>query len=270
MRSQKNLIIVIVFIVVFCSRVVRCDSISNVRLSPSLPASLSHGEEIQITFKYSTNYTGGVRIWPRPMTGGQRSSNYAASGSPLYAAGTGSGSGHFTIRSGDVFVDAIRFEIRTEDKDSSGNRRLLHEQTIPVRYRFSDDPFRGVIVKRYLRPDGVIEIRNADGTVTLHSPDGKHGYLTADGEEQWVLPLIAAITKPEPPTLVSEADAEWIEHLNKWLEEVGVGLLESIEQLAGDPSSFQNYKQYEDNKCQTLYQRIEMRQTFLRILVKEQ
>jgi hypothetical protein len=184
----------------------------------------------------------------------------------LYATGTGSGSGHFTITSGDVFVNAIRFEIRTVAQDSSDNRTLLHQQTIPVRYRFSDDPFLGQAVDRHLRPDGVLEIRNPDGSASLYAPGGRRGFRTTDGVEKWQK---AAIIKTEPPTLVSEADAEWIEHLNKWLEAVGAGLLESIEQLAGDPALFQNYKQYEDSNCQTLYQRIEMRQTFLRLLVKE-
>lgn len=267
MRRQRIVVLLTVLAVVVWPRVVRGDSISDVRLSPSRPASLSHGEEVKITFKYSTNCAGGVRIWPRPMTGGQRTPNYAASGSPLYPTGTGTGSGHFTITSGAAFVDGIRFEIRTDAQDSSGNRTLLHEQTIPVRYRFSDDPFRGQAVNRHLRPDGVLEIRNPDGTADLYAPGGKRGWRTADGQEQW---QIAAIFETEPPTLVSEGDAAWIEHLNKWLEAVGDGLLGSIEQLAGDPASFQNYKTYEDSKCQTLYERIAMRQTFLGLLVEKQ
>lgn len=112
MKRQRTLVLLLVFLVVIWPPVAWGDSISDVRLSPSRPASLSYGEEIKITFKYSTNYAGGVRIWPRPMTGGKRSPNYAASG-------------HFTIRSKDVFVDGIRFEIRTDDKDSSVHRAKI-------------------------------------------------------------------------------------------------------------------------------------------------
>jgi hypothetical protein len=138
-----------------------------------------------------------------------------------------------------------------------------------VRYRFSDDPFRGAVIdgkNRYLRPDGVLEIRNPDGSASLYTPGGRRGYRTANGEDRW---FMATITKLDPPVLVSEGNAKWIEHLNKWLEAVGAGLLKSIEELAGDPASFQNYKQYEDTHCQTLYQRIDMRQTFLHLLVQE-
>jgi len=237
--------------------------ISDVRLSPSRPASLSHGEEVKITFNYLTSHQDTVLIFPRPMTGEQLSPNYRASGSPSYPKGKGSGTGYFTINTGDVMVDSIRFEIRTEDQ------KLLRRHIIPVKYRFSDDPFRGGAAgpsTHHIRPDGVLEVTNPDGSVVLYASDGRRGFRDPDtGQEQWHIVGLIDLT---PPVTADGADAAWIERLNNWLNTVGDSMLGSIERLAGDPNSFKNYTQHEDEKCQSLYQRIDMRQSFLSVLLR--
>ena len=241
-----------------------CDSISNVKLSPSRPAILTNGENIQITFSYSTNHKGGVRIWARPMSNGKHSPNYAASGSPLYSNRRGSGKDYFTIDRGNVLVDGIRFEIKT---NKGGH--LLYRTIVPVRYKFTKNPFKEVVAKKqepYIRPDGIIELRNADGSAILITPEGRRGFRKANGEESWFLINLMPV---EPPTQVTEADTEWIKHLNKWLESVNKGMLNSIKNLADNPSSLQNYKKYEKAHCHSLYERVNLRQKFLGQLIKK-
>ena len=237
--------------------------ISDVRLSPSRPASLSHSEEVKITFNYSTSHQDGVRIFLRPMSGEQPSPNYQASGSPLYPMGKGSGTGLFTISTGDVMVDSIRFEIKTEDQ------KLLRRQIIPVKYRFSDDPFRGGAAgasTHHIRPDGVLEVTKPDGSVALYDSDGRRGWRDPQtGVEKWHIVSLIDLT---PPVTADGADAAWVERLNNWLNTVGDSMLGSIERLAGDPNSFKNYTQHEDKECQSLYQRIDMRQSFLSVLLQ--
>jgi len=58
-------------------------------------------------------------------------SNYAAHGSGIYPAGTGSGSGFFTITSGKVRITRIRFEIWNADQTIR-----LFRGFIPVNYQF--------------------------------------------------------------------------------------------------------------------------------------
>jgi len=89
---------------------------------------------VNITFNYTTNETEGVRIWARPFTGGNRTPNYGAHGSPVYPYGSGSGDGYFTISSGEttVTVDQVGFQMWTP-----GQGELLLELFIPVTYQFN-------------------------------------------------------------------------------------------------------------------------------------
>jgi hypothetical protein len=107
-------------------------SVSDIVLNPLTPTSLGFNQNVDITFNYTTNETGGVRIWARPFTNGSLSPNYAASGSPIYPVGSGSGSGNFTITSGDVVVDEIRFQMWDANQTT-----LLLEFFIPVEYHFA-------------------------------------------------------------------------------------------------------------------------------------
>ncbi len=107
-------------------------SISNIQLSPSSPASLAFNANVNVTFDYATEEAGGVRIFARPITNGSLTLNYSASGSPIYPAGSGSGSGNFNITSGEVVVDEIRFQMWDANQTT-----LLLEFFVPVDYHFS-------------------------------------------------------------------------------------------------------------------------------------
>jgi hypothetical protein len=129
--------------------------VSGIVLTPSSPATLKNGQHVNITFNYTTNEKSGVRIWARPFVKGSLAPNYAAHGSPTYPFGQGSGSGSFTITSGEVTVDHIRFQIIAANQNT-----LLHEYFLPVEYRFTE--------KSTLSPP--VQIAPAHGTVFDHYP----------------------------------------------------------------------------------------------------
>ena len=116
-------------------------SISNIELTPSSPASLTFNQNVDITFNYTTDEASGVRIWARPFTNGSLTPNYAAHGSPVYPAGSGSATGYFTITSGDVIVDEIRFQMW-----DAGQTTLLLEFFVPVEYHFSVHSISNIIL----------------------------------------------------------------------------------------------------------------------------
>ncbi|MEZ4702631.1 MAG: T9SS type A sorting domain-containing protein [Rhodothermales bacterium] len=115
--------------------------ISNIALDPSGFASLVHGEDVSATFDYATSEVGGVRIFLRPMTGGDLSPAYSAHGSGIYPAGTGAGTGFFSITEGDVTVDQIRFRMTNADQTV-----VLLEFFLDVDYVFSDHAIRNIVV----------------------------------------------------------------------------------------------------------------------------
>ena len=108
-----------------------CSSISGIHFSPDSPSALPFGENVDISFSYSTTEAGGIRIFARPMTNGSTTPGYGASGSPLYPAGSGSGSGSFTITGGETTVDQIRFQVYNSDQSA-----LLSEFFVPVIFHF--------------------------------------------------------------------------------------------------------------------------------------
>lgn len=105
--------------------------VTNIVLTTPTPNILAHNQQVNFTFDYNTTEAGGVRIWGRPYTGSALTPNYAAHGSPLHAVGAGSGSGYFTITTGRVTVNKIRFEIW----DNAQTRRLFRG-FIPVNYQY--------------------------------------------------------------------------------------------------------------------------------------
>ena len=106
--------------------------VTQISLGPRTPNILQDNDSITISFSYSTTEAGGVRIFARPFTGGALTPSYAASGSPLYPVGTGVGSGNFTITTGNVTVDQIRFQMLDANQTT-----VLFEAFIPVSYQFT-------------------------------------------------------------------------------------------------------------------------------------
>ncbi len=131
MKKMLVIISTVVFALLLLTGVGVCSSISNMHFSPATPSALPFNQNVDITFDYSSTEAGGIRIFPRPMTNGNTTPGYAASGSPLYAAGSSSGTGFFTITGGETTVDQVRFQIYNADQSA-----LLGEFFVPVQYAF--------------------------------------------------------------------------------------------------------------------------------------
>lgn len=131
MNKQFRHIIAGLLVLLFFSQNAICDSISNIQLSPDTHSELPFHTDVNITFDYETDEPGGVRIFFRPMTNGVLTSNYSATGSPLYSTGSGSGSHLFTISSGDATVEQLRVKMTNADQSE-----ILYQFQMPVVYVF--------------------------------------------------------------------------------------------------------------------------------------
>jgi hypothetical protein len=120
--------------------------VRNISLAPDTPDVLAFNQNVELTFDYITRQQNGVRIWARPFTNGALTPNYAAHGSPIYPAGSGSGSGFFTITSRTVVVDQIRIQMWDADQTV-----LLFEAFLPVYYRFMNQT--NIVTNIEFRPD---------------------------------------------------------------------------------------------------------------------
>ncbi|MCK4305643.1 MAG: hypothetical protein KAY24_15505 [Candidatus Eisenbacteria sp.] len=128
---RNYLTLVLVGLVLFGTAPAMGVAISNIQFDPSSAAALKWNVHVDVTFDYSVDVADGVRIYPRPISHGSTTPNYAASGSPLYVPGSGSGSGYFTITSGEALVDDVRFQVYNHD-----NTVLLLEFYVPVSFYF--------------------------------------------------------------------------------------------------------------------------------------
>ena len=124
------------------------EPVSIARLTPPSPATLKPGEEVRIDFRYSVRSKRGFRIFIRPMTGSELSSDYAASGSELYTARRGTGASTFTLKSAGR-VDRLRIVV-VEDETN----RHLHRSYVDVGYRFAP-PFQSIQMQLALPQEAV-------------------------------------------------------------------------------------------------------------------
>ena len=171
------------FVLLFVAAEMRGDAIWNIQLLPTPIAGLQFNQNVGITFDYATSQAGGVVIFARPMTGGALSPNYAAHPSPVYPTGEGVGTGYFTISSGEVTVDAIRFQMYNASQTA-----LILEFFVPVTYHFSSHAIYNIVVT----PESPASIaHNADVSLT-------YDYRTteAGGVRIWSRPMSGDTLSP--------------------------------------------------------------------------
>jgi hypothetical protein len=114
---------------------------------------LLHGEDMDINFAYNVNHPGGARIFFRPITDGELTPGYSASGSALFN-GSGSGSARFTINSGaNVKVDYLRVRVVNDNQSL-----LLNEFYIPVNWYWSSVRISNVYITGPLYPSNGTQI----------------------------------------------------------------------------------------------------------------
>ena len=119
MKTQSKLFLGMCCLCLFPAFVLAANTITKIGFSPSSPTALLNGDDINITFNYTTDVRAGTLIFARPYTRGKPSPGYGASGG--YAAGFPSGSGtqSFTILSGKVIVDRVYFTMVSNDQSTT-------------------------------------------------------------------------------------------------------------------------------------------------------
>ena len=107
------------------------NSVTHITLNPATPNILTDQEKVSIAFSYTTTQPEGVRIFARPFVGTTPAPGYAASPAPISPVGSGSGTQFFTLSSGNVTVNRIRFQMF-----NAAQTKLLFEAYLPVSYEF--------------------------------------------------------------------------------------------------------------------------------------
>lgn len=306
MKTQLRLIILFL-ILTAGSMPGRAQSVSITGITPESPSRLSLNEDVTINFTYTINEPGGVRIYIRPITSGQLTPNYSASGSPVYANGRGRGTVRFTITEGTATVDQLRVQVRSERQ-----RQLLFQFLVPVKYTFSssitylpvipktfkipktlkvipEELQKGTpqdtttkseeIVKKTVKPDGTLEVYYADGTIMgIISEDVRYYIDPATGDTSYTQLFYSEVQgaqqPADPPGLTADSpntvNEEWLNSLNAWIEYLGYQLLNRIN-LYLEEGAFENYKAFEENNSSTIYEKVNLRYTFLeKLLMSDQ
>ncbi len=117
-----------VFLPVYYRFMEMTNIVDHIDFSLDTPNVFKYSDDVNLNFNYTTNWKDGVRIWARPFSGSNLSPGYAAHPSGVYPAGSGSGSGFFSLISGPVVVDHVRIQMWGEPNQSV----LLYEAFLPV------------------------------------------------------------------------------------------------------------------------------------------
>jgi hypothetical protein len=301
---MKKLILffTITFLFTFVHATLVAQTISITGIYPDSPSSLTFNQKVTINFNYSLRNQNAIQIFMRPVTSGKLTPNYSASGSPLYR-GKGTGTASFTVTAGNIEIDQIRVQVL-----SSPQNRLIFEFYVPVDFTYSSAVFtllkpqlidRGAVtarsqlyelltpsdtlsvsgqeVKRTITKEGIIEIHYSDGNIKgIISWDHWYTIDPVTGDTSYtklMLNQVQGTSQPaDPPgfgtTVNTSVDEEWLSSLNTWIEYLGNELLFSIENQIRDPDSFENYKLFENENSSTLYERVNLRYTFLKKLLQ--
>lgn len=267
------------------------NSISVNQLTPASTAKLNFGEEISVSFNYTISEPDGARIYIRPMTEGNLTPNYSASGSPVYS-GEGNTTATFTITSGETKIDQLRIQVY-----NSTRSELLFEFYFPVNYNFSaaiaesriseraispnlrrsiqemqrehndqdqldennlEQPQNQPVSKKIL-PDGSVEITYPNGRIKRLFEGGFEIYNPETEQSQTYLYSTAA-RPPVPPSLPDDAELIWMKaHSEKLLN-----IIKSL--VNNDSESIENYLQYEGE--QDIYNQILMREETISYMVQ--
>lgn len=276
-------------------------SVSITDISPNSPAALNFNDQIDIHFDYRFRDANGVRIFIRPFTSGNLTPNYAASGSPVYN-GSGSATANFTIRSGNTTVDQLRIQVL-----SVAQNELLFEFFVPVEFTFSSPTFTVVqpqlnvkpqtlqvqpenfqtispvdtvdsenkVIDKTVTPEGVIELHYSDGTVIgIISSEERYVVNPATGDTTYTRLMFSNVQGADQPaappgfaaTTATDLEDDWLISLNDWIQYLGSRLLNRIDLYLED-DAFENYKAFEENNSSTIYEKVNIRYTFLEKLL---
>lgn len=277
-------LILLTFLAGIAPRPLWADWITNVVTWPNGPAVLTTGSQIRVEWSYQIQTPEGARIFVLPMRDGGPAPGYAVSGSPLYRR-QGSARAEFTLRTpGDI--DAIRFRIVDEAQ------RLRHEEIVPIRFRFADDPLGGPALLQVI-PDAVTEVQPSQPGRTLEMrPRGSlHPLVSVDAmrriqtgdllvsptprlPEDIVLPggeqvPMQNLMGPPRPYDASVNAADWARQTERWVGFMSVMMLFDIERLLGNETAFVEYRQQEELATSTVFELMQYRRHAIGRLLDE-
>lgn len=299
---RKLIPFLIVFFLYIANQVpVFGQSVSITDISPDSPAALNFNDQVDIQFDFRFRVPNGVRIFIRPFTSGNLTPNYAASGSPVYN-GSGRGSANFTIRSGNATVDQLRIQVL-----SVAQNDLLFEFFVPVEFTFSTQTLtlvqpqltlspgvfqiqpeniqtitpadtvdsENAVINQTVTPEGVIELHYSDGTVIgIISSEERYIVNPATGDTTYTRLMFSHVQGADQPaappgfaaTSTTDLEDEWLINLNDWVQYLGSRLLNRIDLYLED-DAFENYMTFEESNSSTIYEKVNLRYTFLEKLL---
>lgn len=274
---KNKFIWVVTGVFILCPIFGNSNSLSVNQLTPASTAKLNFGEEITISFNYTIAEPDGARIYIRPLTEGNLTPNYSASGSPVYS-GEGNTTATFTVTSGKTKIDQLRIQFYNATRSE-----LLFEFYFPVNYNFSAATAKSVISERAITPNlrrSIQEMQREQksqaqsGENNLEQPQNQpvNKKILPDGSVEITYPdgriekrlrisfYSTAARPPVPPSLPEDAELIWMKaHSSK--------LLSIIKLLVNnDSESIENYMKYEGEK--DIYNQILMREETISYMVQ--
>ncbi len=114
-------------------------SIENVVFAPASPGTIHTVDTLKFTFEYKKPF-GDVKIFARPLKGGELKTGSTSSAVKTYSENSGAGSDYISFAAPSTF-DQVRFQIK------SALNRLLYETFVDVDYSFIERPVSAEIIK---------------------------------------------------------------------------------------------------------------------------
>ena len=123
------------------------------------------------------------------------------------------------------------------------------------------------VAEREITPEGDVIVRCEEGGTWTTRASGGTFYTAPDGRRCSRSVLFSTALPPaEPPEGVG--DTEWASQVNAWLGGVAQQLLQRIGALVG-PDDLQNYQALEADRASDLYQRVDLRLSYLDLLMEQ-
>lgn len=123
------------------------------------------------------------------------------------------------------------------------------------------------VAERKITPEGDVIVRCEEGGSWTTPASGGTFYTAPDGRRCSRSVLFSTALPPaEPPEGIG--DSEWASQVNAWLGGVSQQLLDRIGALVG-PADLQNYQALEADRANDLYQRVDLRLSYLDLLMEQ-
>ena len=116
-------------------------AIRTVTVTPEGPERMAHGQLVNIDFIYETTQVGGIRISAVPITNGILTPNSTFSTFDLLSGSSGWENKWFSVTSGDVDIEAIRFVMWDASLTTP-----LHSFDLPCDYHFGSTAIQNIVL----------------------------------------------------------------------------------------------------------------------------